>query len=239
MSKAGVHGHFGSEEALQLATIRHALSVSQRDVVAPSDRAPDGLPRLWALCVGLTSYHEEIGLHGGDFWVTVANEYDSRSGPVRDTVEAIMSRWMRRLEDLISAAVRLGQLTPCDPAQLAFEIQALLDAGGHQGWLYHDPKAPARARAAIHRRLDELRTPHPLPGAGHQLSDENRPAHAGSSITGSPPTATCPNQSRHRSRPSPRPCAQTGQIGALDSETIMHQSAEQIGGDARRTPGQG
>jgi len=159
MSKAGVHGHFGSKEALQLATIRHALSVSQRDVVAPSDRAPDGLPRLWALCVGLTSYHEEIGLHGGDFWVTVANEYDSRSGPVRDTVEAIMSRWMRRLEDLISAAVRLGQLTPCDPAQLAFEIQALLDAGGHQGWLYHDPKAPARARAAIHRRLDELRTP--------------------------------------------------------------------------------
>jgi AcrR family transcriptional regulator len=159
MSKAGVHGHFGSKQALQLATIRHALSVSQRDVAAPAEGAPDGLPRLWALCVALTSYREEIGLHGGDFWVTVANEYDSRSGPVRDAVEAIMSRWMRRLEDLISTAVKLGQLTPCDPAQLAFEIQALLDAGGHQGWLYRDPKAPARARAAIHRRLDELRTP--------------------------------------------------------------------------------
>ncbi len=159
MSKAGVHGHFGSKQALQLATIRRALELSQREVIKPSEAAPDGLPRLWALCTALTAQNMETGLHGGDFWVTVANEYHSRTGPVRDTVEATMSRWMRRLEDLISTGIELGQLTPCDPAQLAFEIQALLDAGGHQLWLYHDPKAPARARTAIRRRLEELRGP--------------------------------------------------------------------------------
>jgi hypothetical protein len=68
-----------------------------------------------------------------------------------------MSGWMRRLEELISLSVQLGQLTPCDPAQLAFEIQALFDAGGHQYRLYHDPKAPVRARTAIRHRLEQQR----------------------------------------------------------------------------------
>lgn len=159
MSKAGTHGHFGSKQALQLATIRRARELFRQDIIQPSEAAPDGLPRLWAMCTALTAYSTETGLHGGDFWVMVANEYDARSGPVRDAVEATMSGWMRRLEDLICTAVELGQLTPCDPAQLAFEIQALFDAGGHQYRLYHDPKAPARTRTAIRQRLEHFRGP--------------------------------------------------------------------------------
>ena len=159
MSKAGVHGHFGSKQELQLATIRHARALFRRDVIEPAEAVPDGLPRLWAMCTTLTAYSTETGLHGGDFWVTVAREYDSRTGPVRDAIETTMSSWMRRLEQLISLAAELGQLTPCDPAQLAFEIQALFDAGGHQYRLYHDPKAPGRARTAIRQRLEELRGP--------------------------------------------------------------------------------
>ena len=159
MSKAGVHGHFGSKQALQLATIRHAQQLFLRNIITPSEAAPDGLPRLWAMCTALTAYSMETGLHGGDFWVTVAKEYDSRSGPVRDAVEATMSGWMQRLEDLISLGVQLGQLTPCDPAQLAFEIQALFDAGGHMYRLHHDAKAPLRARTAIRHRLEHQRGP--------------------------------------------------------------------------------
>jgi len=159
MSKAGVYGHFGSKQALQLATIRWAQEQFRRDIIEPAEAVPDGVQRLWVMCTALTAYSAETGLHGGDFWVTVANEYDSRSGQVRDAVEATMSWWMRQIEALISTSVELGQLTPCDPAQLAFEIQALLDAGGHQYRLYHDPKAPARTRVAIRRRLEHLRGP--------------------------------------------------------------------------------
>lgn len=159
MSKAGVHGHFGSKQALQLATIQWAREQFQRDIIEPAEAVPDGVQRLWAMCTTLTAYSAETGLHGGDFWVTVANEYDSRSGQVRDAVEATMSWWMRQIEALILTSVELGQLTPCDPAQLAFEIQALFDAGGHMYRLHHDPKAPTRARAAILRRLEGLRGP--------------------------------------------------------------------------------
>jgi AcrR family transcriptional regulator len=159
MSKAGVHGLFGSKEALQLATVRQARDVFVRDIVRPAETAPDGVPRLWAMTTTLTIYSSETGLHGGDFWVTVANEYDSRTGPVRDAIEASMSWWMRRLEDLISAGVEAGQLTPCDPAQLAFEFQALFDAGGHMYRLHHDPKAPMRTRTAILHRLAQAQGP--------------------------------------------------------------------------------
>jgi AcrR family transcriptional regulator len=159
MSKAGIHGHFGSKQALQLATIWRAREIFQRDIIRPAESEREGLPRLWAMSVVLTTYSTETGLHGGDFWVMVANEYDARTGPVRDAVEATMGWWMRQIESLISTAVELGQLMPCDPAQLAFEIQALLDAGGHQYRLYHDPKAPARTRVAIRQRLEHLRGP--------------------------------------------------------------------------------
>ena len=159
MSKAGVYGHFGSKQALQLATIQRAREQFRRDIIEPAEAVPDGVARLWAMATALTSYHSETGLHGGDFWVTVAKEYDARQGPVREAIEAAMGWWMRRLEALISTSVSLGQLNPCDPAQLAFEIQALLDAGGHVYRLYHDAKAPVRTRTAIRHRLEHNRGP--------------------------------------------------------------------------------
>jgi AcrR family transcriptional regulator len=157
MSKAGVYGHFGSKQALQLETIRYASAVFLRDVIRPAEAEPAGVPRLWAMCNTLVSYSTDTGLHGGDFWVTVFHEYASRNGPVRDAAERAFGDWVRRLEELIATAVELGQLTPCDPAQLAFEIQALLNAGGHMFRLCQDPKAPERGRAAIRQRLETLR----------------------------------------------------------------------------------
>ena len=102
-------------------------------------------------------------VHGGDFWVTVCHEYASRSGPVRDAVEATMSWWMRKLEGLISAGIDQGQLMPCDPAQLAFEIQAVLVAGGHQYRLGCDPKPRAGRRPRSGTAwTHSVRTPSPL-----------------------------------------------------------------------------
>ena len=164
MSKAGVYGHFGSKQALQLDTIRYARAVFLRDVIQPAEAQPAGVARLWAMCNTLVSYSTDTGLHGGDFWVTIFHEYGSRSGPVRDAVERTFSGWLQRLEQLIATAIELGQLVPCDPAQLAFEIQALLNSGGHVFRLCQDPKAPERGRAAIQQRLETLRGPaFPLP----------------------------------------------------------------------------
>jgi AcrR family transcriptional regulator len=159
MSKAGIYGHFGSKEALQLETVRHARSVFLAEVIEPAQAEPAGIARLWAMCTTLVSYRAEIGLHGGDFWITVFHEYASRSGPVRDAVEATMTWWLRHLKTVVSAGIELEQITPCDPAQLAFEVQALLSAGAHQHRLCGDPKATARGKSAVWHRLQALRGP--------------------------------------------------------------------------------
>ena len=186
MSKAGVYGHFGSKQALQLQTIRHARAKFLQDVITPAGAAPDGVPRLWAMCAAVLAYSAETGLHGGDFWVTVFHEYAYRSGPVRDAVEATMNWWMRQLEDLISAGITLGQLAPCEPAQLAFEIQALLGAGSHQYRLRRDPQAIARARTAVRQRLESVRAPR-FPALA-----ETSPAATGGN--GKPPAGGQPRQ---------------------------------------------
>lgn len=154
MSKAGIYGHFGSKQALQLETLRHGRAIFVRDIIEPAQAEPDGVPRLWAMCTSLLSYSAQTGLHGGDFWITVFHEYASRSGPVRDAAEATMNWWMQHLEKTISAGLELGQLKTGDSVQLAFETQALLAAAGHQFRLCRDQEAPARARAAIQHRLN-------------------------------------------------------------------------------------
>ncbi len=159
MSKAGLYGHFGSKQALQLETIRYARAKFVQEIISPAREAPDGLPRLWAMCATLLAYSAETGLHGGDFWVTVFHEYASRSGPVRDAVEATMNWWMRQLEELVAVGITLEQIEPCDPAEVAFEIQALLGAGSHQYRLRRAPDAIARAKSAVLQRLERLRAP--------------------------------------------------------------------------------
>jgi AcrR family transcriptional regulator len=175
MSKAGLYGHFGSKERLQLETVALGVEIFQRHVVAPAQQAPPGLPRLWAICTAYLAYVAAGVFPGGDFFVTVANEYDTRTGPVRDQIAAAIAYWMHRLESLIAEAVNLGHLTPCDPAQLAFEVEALLVAGNHMYHLANDPKALELARTGIARRLEDLRTPE-----APALAEEPQPAPAGS-----------------------------------------------------------
>jgi len=64
---------------------------------------------------------------------------------------------------LTSEAIEIGELNPdADPAQLAFELKALLVAANNAFILLDDPTAFARARHAISERLQ---TPTPQPPA--------------------------------------------------------------------------
>jgi hypothetical protein len=101
----------------------------------------------------------------------VANEYDTRTGPIHDEIAGAMAIWMQCLEALIGEAIELGHLRSCDPAQLAFEIEALLVAGNHVYHLHSDPRALELARVGIVRRLEDLRTPSAPP-----LAESHNPA---------------------------------------------------------------
>jgi AcrR family transcriptional regulator len=154
MSKSGLFAHFGSKEELQLATVDAARDIFIREVIRPSFVAGNGLPRLWKLCDVWLAYVRGGVFRGGCFFAAAAAEFDGRPGPVRDRVAGIMKEWLATLRGSIAEAREAGQLKrEADPAQLAFELNALEMGANWAFQLYGDRQAFSRARDAMLERL--------------------------------------------------------------------------------------
>ena len=154
MSKSGLFSHFASKQELQLATVATAEAVYAEEVIEPAMRLPEGVERLEQLCERYLSYVKRGVFPGGCFFASTAAELDTRGGPIRDRVRAVLAGWDELLEANLRAAQRNGDLAPdADIGQLIFEINALLhEANGHYV-LFGDSAALERAQTAIADRL--------------------------------------------------------------------------------------
>jgi AcrR family transcriptional regulator len=150
MSKAGVIGHFGTKEALQLATLAQANEVFRREVWDPAAATERGLPRLRAIAEAWTSYLERGVFPGGCFLTASSCEWDGREGAVRDAIADSLVLWRGVL---VREAASAGF---DDPEQIAFEMTAIAMGLNHAVQLHGDPEAPERARRAMRRLLDRL-----------------------------------------------------------------------------------
>jgi AcrR family transcriptional regulator len=154
MSKSGLYAHFGSKRELQLATIEAARETFVAEVLRPALGAPKGIQRLLAACEEFLSHVERRVFPGGCFFSAAAADVGTRPGPVRDAIAAQRREWLALLERLAREAEELGELDPgADPAQLAFELQALLVAANTTFILQGDAGAFERSRGAIRERL--------------------------------------------------------------------------------------
>jgi AcrR family transcriptional regulator len=154
MRKSSVFSLFGSKEGLQLAALGAAIEQFSEEVWGPvADQRP-GLPRLLALCDSWLSYHQREVMPGGCFLTTATVEYDARPGPLRDAVGKTMRRWHATLEREVAVAIEAGELpAETDPADLAFELNALAAAASYGFQLSRDPKVFERARRSMRRAL--------------------------------------------------------------------------------------
>lgn len=161
MSKSGLYAHFGSKQELQLATIEAARATFVNEVLHPALHAPKGIRRLLAACDAYLSHIERRVFPGGCFFSAAAADVGTRPGPVRNAIATQQREWLTLLERLAREAIELGELNPdANPAQLAFELKALLVAANNAFILLDDPTAFTRARHAISERLQ---TPTPPP----------------------------------------------------------------------------
>ncbi|MGH9458177.1 MAG: TetR/AcrR family transcriptional regulator [Thermoanaerobaculia bacterium] len=157
MSKSGLFAHFGSKEDLQLACVAAAREIFLDEVIRPALLAPRGIARLRALCDCWMSYAERKVFRGGCFFDAAAAEFDSRPGPVRDGIAANWRDWLSMLEAAVRKAQEAGELDPgADPAQIAYELNALVTAANRSAQLLGDDAAWTRARTATTRLLDSL-----------------------------------------------------------------------------------
>ncbi|HEY7620922.1 MAG TPA: TetR/AcrR family transcriptional regulator [Solirubrobacteraceae bacterium] len=154
MSKSGLYAHFGSKQDLQLATIESARETFVTEVLLPALRAPKGIQRLLAACEQFLSHVERRVFPGGCFFSAAAADVGTRPGPVRDAIAAQQREWLALLERLAREAEELGELDAAiDPAQLAFELHALLVAANTSFILQGDTGGFERARVAVRERL--------------------------------------------------------------------------------------
>jgi AcrR family transcriptional regulator len=144
MSKSGVFAHFGSRQDLQLAVLQVAASRFGEAVLIPALRKPRGLARLGEIVSGWFDWVRDN--RTGCLIMGAVSEYDSRPGPLRDNVVAMIERWRGDTARAAMHAIEAGQLrADADPRQLAFEIFGIALAL-HQDTRLFDPKS-ARKRA--------------------------------------------------------------------------------------------
>jgi len=154
MRKSSVFSLFGSKEELQLAALEAASEQFKEEVWGlVSDEHP-GLPRLLALCESWLSYHEREVMPAGSFLTPATIEYDARPGPLRDAVAATMRQWLATLEREAAVAIEAGELpAETDPADLAFELNALAAAASYGFQLSRDRSVFDRTRRSMRRAL--------------------------------------------------------------------------------------
>lgn len=172
MSKSGLFAHFGSKEELQLATIEAARERFATEVMRPALAAERGYPRLIGICREWLAYVKRGVFAGGCFFAAASFEYDDRPGPVRDAILQTMDEWLKAIERAVRMAQDEGHLDPdVDPAQLAFEINALFFGANFAFQMGQDGKAIDRALLAIETRLSSLRVePRPRRAQARQRS---------------------------------------------------------------------
>jgi AcrR family transcriptional regulator len=154
MRKSSVYTLFGSKRDLQLATLEAAVEQFTEEVWKRAEGEPPGLPRLLALCDAWLDYHRREVMPGGCFLTTATVEYDARPGPLRDQVARTMKRWLRVLEREAGNAIDAGDLPAgADPADVAFQLNALAAAASYGFQLWRDPKVFDRARRSMRGAL--------------------------------------------------------------------------------------
>jgi AcrR family transcriptional regulator len=147
LSKAGVLGHFGTKEALQLAAFEEAMQIFRREVWDKVADLPPGPDRFRALAEAWISYHERDVFPGGCFLTAASTEWDDRPGPVHDRIKQTEDMWQATLT---YEAKRAGIE---EPEQAAFELDAAMRALNRCRRWHTDPHASARVRRVVDRML--------------------------------------------------------------------------------------
>jgi AcrR family transcriptional regulator len=159
LSKSGLFAHFKSKEALQLQIFEEALARFKRQVLAPGAGQDTPETRLRAMFERYLAWIRGSNEGGGCLFVSMAQEYDDRPGPLRDRLIEAQRAWQSHLASMIRNVVA-GEATQRDTAvnQVVFEIMGAALAYQHAAKLLGDRDAHRKAMVAFDRILAGLRT---------------------------------------------------------------------------------
>lgn len=157
MSKSGLFAHFKSREALQLAVLEAAIERFEGSVLEPALAKSPGAAELTALFKAWLRWIQGPEDFGGCVFMTMAQEYDARSGPIRDRLVDFQTALRKRLEDTIRRGISGGVFrADADPGQTAFELQGFALSFQQATHLMGDRRARRRALGGLQRLIEAL-----------------------------------------------------------------------------------
>lgn len=156
MSKSGLFRHFGSKEALQVATLQQGVVRFVDLVVRPALRKPRGVERLRALFEGWLEWSDTSGPRGGCLFVAAAIELDDQPGAARDYLVETQREWLATLELSAKLAVEARAFRPgLDCKQFAHDMYGIYLGYHMTNRLFRDPGARERTIASFDRLMDD------------------------------------------------------------------------------------
>src|ERR1044071_1836943 len=154
MSKAGVLGHFGTKEELQLAALNGAAAIYRREIWGRAKDVAPGQKRLLAIADAWLDYLGRDVFPGGCCVTAASCEFDDRPGRVRDATVAMHRLWLDVLAHEAKQAIKDGDLPRAtDPYDIAFHMNAIAMGVNQARHLTRDDDAPARGWRAMRTLL--------------------------------------------------------------------------------------
>lgn len=156
LSKSGLFAHFLSKEKLQLDVLDAAAEHFRLVVFLPALTVPRGLPRLKSIFENWLTWVRSKELPGGCIFLAGALEWDDREGPVREKLVG----WFQALHVGLTRAVELAMeekhfRSDLDAEQFANDMHGIVMKYHLDARLVRNDKAPARARAAFERLVNQ------------------------------------------------------------------------------------
>jgi AcrR family transcriptional regulator len=146
ISKGGIQTLFSTKENLQVAVAEAAREAFEEAVIRPALAQSPGAARLRALAGRWIAYADEPLFPGGCFWAANLPVFDSRPGPVRDTLARQQRAWRGLIAAELRHAAAAGQIPACHADLAAFQIDAVLTAANTALRLGDDTAAGAARR---------------------------------------------------------------------------------------------
>jgi AcrR family transcriptional regulator len=158
MSKSGLISHFGSKQALELATLETARRVFADAVIRPAQDKRGGIERVWNFCDSWLQHIEQHIFAGPHFFTGAFLEHVDQRGPIAEAVTVIAQEWFNTLRKAVEEAQEKGEINPkADPKQIAWELNGLL-VGAQWAYLLKHGDCWREARPALLEQLRKLAT---------------------------------------------------------------------------------
>jgi TetR/AcrR family transcriptional regulator, transcriptional repressor for nem operon len=158
LEKGGLYNHFGSKEALAVASFDHSVSLVADGLTRARASSTDAVDQLVATIHAFASWARKPGVAGGCPIMNTAIEADDTNPELHAHARDAMARWHRLIGAIVKDGKAARQIDPeADPYVLATIMTASLEGALMLTRLHDDPAHMDRVVDHLVAHVEALR----------------------------------------------------------------------------------